>query len=119
MFEAAIEEFQKAAKLSQETLDGVYLSALGFAYGASGREQEARKVLGTLIELKHKQYVPSESIAEVHIGLGDKAGALEWLEKAYEERSRTFSLLKVRPEWDSLREEPKFQDLVRRIGLNP
>ncbi len=119
MLEPAIEEFQKAAKLSQETLDGVYLSALGFAYGASGREQEARKVLGTLIELKHKQYVPSESIAEVHIGLGDKAGALEWLEKAYEERSRTFSLLKVRPEWDSLREEPKFQDLVRRIGLNP
>ena len=62
----------------------------------------------------------TSGIAEVDArGWGDKARALEWLEKACEERSRKFSFLKVRPEWDSLREELKFQDLVRRIGLNP
>ena len=59
------------------------------------------------------------SIAEVYAGLGNKTRALEWLEKAYEERSRSFSFLKVGPAWNSLREEPQFQDLVRRIGLNP
>lgn len=76
-------------------------------------------MLVSLLDLSRKQYVPAISIAEVYAGLGDKARALEWLEKAYEERSRKFSHLKVDPQWDSLREEPRFQDLVRRIGLNP
>ena len=96
-----------------------YLANLGHVYAASGRQPEARKVLGSLLQLSRKQYVPSISIAEVYAGLGDKAQALEWLEKAYEERSKAVSFLKVRPDWDSLREEPRFQDLVRRIGLNP
>ena len=119
LFEAAIEECQKAVKYSKGELVTAYLAHLGQVYAASGRQREARKVLGSLLQLSRKQYVPSDSIAELYAGLGDKARALEWLEKAYEERSKTVSLLKVRPEWDSLREEPKFQDLVRRIGLNP
>ena len=119
LFEAAIEELQKAVKYSKGELVTAYLANLGYVYAASGRQREARKVLGSLLQLSRKQYVPAISIAEVYAGLGDKAQALEWLEKAYEERSRTVSLLKVSPEWDSLREEPKFQDLVRRIGLNP
>jgi tetratricopeptide (TPR) repeat protein len=96
-----------------------YLANLGYAYAASGRQRESRKALDSLLQLSRKQYVPAISIAEVYAGLGDKAQALEWLEKAYEERSRIFFVLKVDPTWNSLREEPKFQDLVRRMGLNP
>jgi TolB-like protein/DNA-binding winged helix-turn-helix (wHTH) protein/tetratricopeptide (TPR) repeat protein len=113
----AIEELQKAVKYSKGVT--AYVANLGYAYAASGRQPEARRVLGRLLQLSRKQYVPAISIAEVYAGLGDKARALEYLEKAYEERSRTLCFLKVRPELESLREEPKFQDLVRRIGLNP
>jgi tetratricopeptide (TPR) repeat protein len=115
----AIEELQKAVKYSKEALVKTHLANLGYAYAASGRQPEARKALDSLLQLSRKQYVPAISIAEVYAGLGDKARALEWLEQAYEERSRIFFVLKVDPTWDSLREEPKFQDLVRRIGLNP
>jgi len=119
LFEAATEELEKAVKYSKGELVMAYLAHLGQVYAASGRQREARKVLGNLLQLSRKQYVPAESIAEVYAGLGDKARALEWLEQAYEERSRTFFYLKVFPQWDSLREEPKFQHLVRRMGLNP
>jgi TolB-like protein/DNA-binding winged helix-turn-helix (wHTH) protein/tetratricopeptide (TPR) repeat protein len=119
LFEDAIEELQKAVKYSKGELVTAYLANLGYAYAASGRQPEARKALDSLLQLSRKQYVPAISIAEVYAGLGDKAQALEWLEQAYEERSRIFFVLKVDPTWDSLREEPKFQDLVRRIGLNP
>ena len=118
MFEAAIEELEKAEKLSEGKLNDMYLGRLGLAYGMSGREQEARKVLRTLIELKHKQYVPAVSIAEVHAGLGEKAQALDWLEKAYEERSTWLNSLRVDHTWNSLRDERKFQELVDRIGFN-
>ena len=118
MFEAAIEELEKAEKLSAGKLNDMYLGRLGLAYGAAGREQEARKVLRTLIELKHEQYVPADSIAEVHTGLGEKAQALDWLEKAYEERSTWLNSLKVDHKWNSLRDEQKFQELIDRIGFN-
>jgi tetratricopeptide (TPR) repeat protein len=119
LFEDAIEELQKAVKYSKRELVTAYLASLGYIYAASGRQREARKAVDSLLQLSRKQYVPADSIAEVYAGLGDKARALEWLEKAYAERSRIFFLLKVDHRWDSLREEPKFQDLVRRMGLNP
>jgi tetratricopeptide (TPR) repeat protein len=119
VFEAAIEEFQKARKYSRGELVTAYLANLGNAYAALGRRREARKALDSLLQLSRKQYVPADSIAEVYAGLGDKAQALQWLEQAYEKRSRTFFFLKVDTQWDSLPEEPKFQDLVRRMGLNP
>ena len=57
------------------------------------------------------------SFARVYVGLGNKDQAIAWLEKAYEERSTGFYLLKVDPMWDPLRSDPRFQDLQRRIGL--
>lgn len=118
MFEAAIAEFQKATKPSEDKLNTAYLGTLGLAYGAAGREQEARGVLKTLIELKQKQYVSSESLAEVYIGLGEKTHALRWLEEAYQERSRKLHFLNVDPNWNSLRNDPKFQELIRRVGFD-
>jgi hypothetical protein len=64
-----------------------------------------------------RRYVAPFDIAIIYVGLGDKAHALEWLEKAYEDHSDRLSWIKVWPQFDSLRGEPRFQDLLRRVGL--
>ncbi len=61
--------------------------------------------------------MPPTSIALVYAGLGEKDEAFAWLEKAYEERSFQLQWLNVEPRWDSLRSDPRFADLIRRIGL--
>ena len=63
------------------------------------------------------QYVAALTIAQAYIDLGDKEKALEWLKKAYEERSTGFRTISVSPFWDPLRDDPRFQALLRRIGL--
>jgi hypothetical protein len=61
--------------------------------------------------------VSAFSFAVIYLGLGEKDQAFAWLEKAYEERSFLLAYLKVDPIWDPLRSDPRFADLVRRIGL--
>ena len=75
-----------------------------------------------LAELKaasKQKYVYSVGFARIYAGLGDKDQAFAWLEKAYEERSTGLYWLKVDPIWDPLRSDPRFNDLLRRIGLSP
>ncbi len=89
---------------------------LGYAYAVTGRRREAEAVLAALEERSKKRYVSPQAFAIVHIGLGNKAKALGLLEKAYEERS--LDLLGLTAEqFDPLRSDPRFQDLLRRIGL--
>ena len=76
----------------------------------------ALRALKELRELSNKRYVPSASFAIIYVGLGDKEQAFTWLEKAYEERSR-LPMLKIDPIWDPLRADPRFKELLRRIGL--
>jgi len=83
------------------------------------RRAEAQKVLVELKELSKRRYVEPVDIAIIYVGLGDKAQALEWLEKAYGDRSFQLTWIKVWQWFDSLRGEPRFQDLVRRMGLPP
>ena len=92
---------------------------LGHAYAMSGKRAEAQKVLAELKELLKGRYVPAYEIAIVYVGLGDKAQALEWLEKAYEDHSFRLTFIKTWPELDSLRGEPRFQELLRRMNLAP
>jgi FimV-like protein len=63
------------------------------------------------------EYVAALTIAEAYIDLGDKDKALEWLNKAYEEHSPNLYTIAISPSWDPLRDDPRFQDLLRRIGL--
>ncbi len=116
-FEEAIAEFQKALLLSGGST--VILAALGGTYAASGRRDEAMKILDELYERSRRQYVSALNMAIVHVSLGHKDQAFEWLEKAYEERSSWLVSLNVEPIFDSLRSEPRFADLVRRVGLPP
>ncbi len=85
-------------------------------YAVSGRRDEAQKILNRLKGLSQRTYVSSADIALVYLGLGKKDQALAWLEKAYEERDSLLTSLKE-PMFDSLRSEPGFQDLLRRMGL--
>jgi hypothetical protein len=88
-------------------------------YGLAGRKADANKILNELLELNRRRYLTPPALANVYIGLGDKDQAFFWLEKSYQERSHYLAYLKVFPGVDSLRSDPRFDDLVRRLGLAP
>lgn len=110
----AIAEYQKARELND---DPYVLGVLGHGYAASGRKDEAMKVVAEMHEVARQRYVPAYSFAQVYVGLGDKDRAFEWLEKSYQDRAYDITYLKVDPFFDSLHSDPRFTDLIRRIGL--
>lgn len=117
MYEAAIQELQRAVELSgSHPLD---LSALGHAYAVSGQHDKARHAVQKLQDLSSKRYVSGFDFALVYAGLGEKDRAMSWLDKAFQERSTWMLHLKVDPRLDPLRSDPRFQDLLRRVGLSP
>ena len=111
----AVAASEKAVSLSGRSPSA--LGMLGLVYGLAGRRGEATKVLNELLELNERRYVTPAALAFVYVGLGDKDQAFVWLEKAYQERSNYIAWLKVNPIVDSLRSDPRFADLVRRVGL--
>jgi len=92
---------------------------LGYAYAVSGNQIQARQILDEFTRRASRQYFPSLAFAIVYTGLGDKDRAFEWLSKAVDERGQTVSWLKVNPLWDSVRSDPRFTDLLRRMNLTP
>ncbi len=113
-YEEAISELRKAVELSGR---GVVLGSLGYAYAVAGRRTEALEVVRSLQEGSKGSYVPPAALAIVFAGLADNDQALAWLEKANQERDPWATDLKVQPMFDSLRSDPRYQDLVRRVGL--
>jgi len=114
MFEEAVAAFQKAVGVA-----GVpwQMASLGYVYALSGKTDEARKVLAELRDLAGQRYVPPCHIAGVYVGLGEHDQALQCLERAYEERDGILVYLKVEQRFDPLRDDPRFQDLMRRVGF--
>ncbi len=113
MFEEAVAAFQKAIGVQ-----GVqWMPSLGYVYALSGKTDEARRVLAELRDLAKQRYVPSYSFALVYFGLGENDHAIQWLVRAYEERDGFLVNLKVGPMLDPLRDNPRFQDLMRRVGF--
>ncbi len=119
MYEQAVAGFQKSLTLPGGTEWPPTRAGLGYAYGVSGRKDEARKVLNEMKQLARQKYVSAYDVALIYVGLEEKDLAFIWLEKVYEERSRGLSTIKADPRMDSLRSDPHFQDLLRRIGLPP
>jgi eukaryotic-like serine/threonine-protein kinase len=118
MYEEAIAEYQRAIELSGSSADNSTMSAmLAHSYAASGRGDQARDILNRLKEQSQRGYVSPCDIAEVHAALGEEDQAFEWLEKAYELRSSDLRFLRVSQLMDSLRSDPRFADLLRRVGL--
>jgi len=95
------------------------LSYLGAAYGIAGKLDDAYRTLDQLFVMEQGQYVSPFSIARVYSGLGENDKAFEWFEKALEDRSGWLANLNVEPGLDPIRSDPRFQDLVRRVGLPP
>jgi hypothetical protein len=87
----------------------------------AGRRAEAQKVLDKLNELAKRKYVSGRYRARIYAGLGEKDKAFEWLEKSYEDRSigTGFASMKVDPTFVTLRSDPSFADLLRRMNLQP
>jgi eukaryotic-like serine/threonine-protein kinase len=118
MYEEAIAEYQRMIELSGSSADNPNnLATLAVAYAASGRRDQSRDILNRLKERSQGEYVSPSEIAEIHAALGEKDQAFEWLEKAYEVRSSGLRFLKVLQIWDSLRLDPRFADLLRRVGF--
>jgi TolB-like protein/predicted Ser/Thr protein kinase len=116
MWGEAIAASQKFVELSAESVIG--LAVLGSVYGAAGMKDEALKTLERLDKLPKDRYVGPLFRAMVWTGLGEKNKALENLEKAYEERESSMAWLKVWPIFDSLRSEPRFQALLKKMNLD-
>jgi len=114
-FDEAIAASQKAVDLSGRAPGA--LGMLGLAYGLANRKAEANKVLDELLKLNETRYVTPAALVNLYIGLGDKDKAFEWLEKAFQERSNYVAYLKVFPIADPLRSDPRYADLLRRVGL--
>jgi TolB-like protein/DNA-binding winged helix-turn-helix (wHTH) protein/Tfp pilus assembly protein PilF len=109
-YNEAIAEFQKAIELSGGSIPCA--SNLAYAYALSNKSNEAVKILN---DLKTRSTSNASEIALMYVGLGEKDQAMKWLEKAYAEHFNPSILL--RPAFDPLRSDPRFQNLVHRIGL--
>jgi serine/threonine-protein kinase len=115
-FQDAIAEFQKGLQLGENPW---FSASLIHAYGRSGRWPEAQKELEKLQEASKTKFVSPYFLATAYAGLDNKEKAFQWLETAYRDRVDWMTYLKVDPEFDSLRSDPRFTDLLRRIGLPP
>ncbi len=114
MHEQAIANLQKAFELQSRP---EYLAWLGHVYATTGRRDKAEKMLEELKSLSKQSYVSAYHMAFLYLGLGDKDRALDYLDQAYEERSSSMIALKADPVFDSLHTNARFQNLLRRVGL--
>jgi pentatricopeptide repeat protein len=87
------------------------------AYAHAGRHQEALRLLDELKQRQQKSYVSAAPFVNAYLGLGDNEQAFVWLEKGYKEESNLLQLLKVNPYFDPLRGDPRFTNLLQRVGL--
>ena len=115
MYQDAIAAFQKGLDLSGGAPN--YLSFLGYTYGVWGKRNEAKKILLQLNQLSKRRYVSPYEIGLVYIGLGEKDMAFDWLQKAVADRSIRLVPLKAGEEMASLRSDPRYAELLSRIGL--
>jgi serine/threonine protein kinase/Tfp pilus assembly protein PilF len=113
-FAEAIAECEKARGLDD---DPAVLSYLARAYVLSGKRDEALKVVAQMHELAKQRYVPAYGFGFAYAALGDKDQAFQWLERSLQDGGWEMTFLKVDPALDSLRSDPRFNDLVKRVGL--
>ena len=115
MHQLAITEMQKTVEMAPGST--LALLALSQAYAASGQREEAQRVLDQVDELSKQKYATPYFRARIYAALGEFQQALHWLETAYQERSAPMAFLKIDPQLDNLRSEPRFHDLLRRINF--
>lgn len=110
----AVREMEKAVSADENNDD---LGQLAYVYGVAGRAIDARRILDRLKERRTKMFVASASLALGYAGLHDEAETLRWLEAGVQDKSEMVGVLAVEPSFDFLRQNPRFQALIRRVGL--
>jgi tetratricopeptide (TPR) repeat protein len=113
MYQQAIASIEKAMSLAGRTPGLV--TRLAGAYALSGRKNDAEKLLKELQERATSEYVLPIYFAEVYTNLGDMDETFRWLEEAFRDRNWDMLFLRISPKWDSLRSDPRFDDLVQRM----
>ncbi|MGD2153206.1 MAG: hypothetical protein PVG79_08030, partial [Gemmatimonadales bacterium] len=107
--------FEKAVELSGGTL--WFLPSLGWAHGLNGDEDKAQEILAELFERSRREYVSPFDYALIRLGLGEKDAALDLLEQSFEARDPNMMSIHYYPTWDDFRSDPRFIDLVERVGV--
>jgi pentatricopeptide repeat protein len=113
--EDAIPALEKAISVSNGSPAAI--GVLIRAYAHAGRRGDALRVLAELQKRRSVDYVPAGAFVNAYLGLGETDQAFAWLEQAYKEQSNILQYLKVHPYFDPIRADPRFADLVRRVGL--
>ena len=111
----AMTEYQRARQLEKNVPE--VLALVGRAHALSGKKAEAQKVIDELKELSKRTYVPPYNFAIIYAGLGDKDEAFAYLNRAYNERSYYLTWLNVDSQLDNLRDDPRFRELVKKVGI--
>jgi tetratricopeptide (TPR) repeat protein len=116
MYKEAISEWQKMLAAEQ---DAQTAALLGNTYARSGYKDAMRAWIADLKKQSADNYVSPFGVAQLYAMLGEKDSTMEWLEKAYQDRSVDLVTVNVDPVFDFLHSDRRFQDLLRRIGLTP
>jgi serine/threonine protein kinase len=114
-YETAITEGEDGVNLSGGS--SLMRAALAHTYGIANRIKDALEILDSLTKLAQQRYIAPYFLAGIYIGIGENDRALEYLEKAYEEKSHWLIYLHIDPSMDTLRDDPRFQNLLRRVSL--
>lgn len=115
MYPQAILTFERAVALSPNMPNT--MGRLALTYIEGNRRSNARETLGQLTELARRRYVPATLVAQIHAALGEKNEALEWLEHAHRRRESSLRSVVEAPQFDTMRMDPRFADLLTRAGL--
>lgn len=114
--EEAIPVLEKAVSVSDRS-PGV-IGVLIRAYAHAGRRNDALRLLDELKRRREKGYVPAGAFVNAYLGLDDREQVFIWLEHAYQEQSNILQFVKVHPYFDPIRNDPRFVNFIRRVGLN-
>jgi TolB-like protein/DNA-binding winged helix-turn-helix (wHTH) protein/Flp pilus assembly protein TadD len=115
LHEQSLTELQTAASLSGNS--PLYLAQVAVAYASAGKKTEALEILAQLQSFSSTRYVSPYGLAQIYAALSDKEQSFKWLQIAYDDRAVWMSYLAVDPIFDSLRSDPRFEDLLRRVHL--
>lgn len=99
--------------------DQALADALDRGYAQGGYHAALRLAAATLVARSRQGYVNPYGIAELYAMAGEKHDALKWLDKAYQERAGQILFIKVYPVWDPLRDDPRFQAVLRKVNFPP
>lgn len=111
----SISEYEAAVNIQPN--DAGVLCELGQAYALAERRDDARKTLDRVLQMAQQRYVSAPFVAYIYIGLDDRDKAFEMLQKGFDERAWPLMFLKVEPKYDAIRQDRRFADLTRRLGL--